>query len=155
MIDNYAAQYDKTDVSIPCIMIVGTDESDPEDIRVYGDFWLLNYDLEGDTLECKSGGSYPGCIHFKKTGSGYEAAGMDEVEDGSGYTESAKKIFGKYYDKFAKDGEDEKQREQIRAQIIANYVAANNLSITAYQDYGWDPVTLPEENIDSFYSELD
>ena len=53
-----------------------------------------------------------------------------------------------------KDGEDEKVREKTRAQIIANYVAANNLDITAYQDYGWDPVTLPKQNIDTFYSDL-
>ena len=95
------------------------------------------------------------CIHFKSTDAGYEVTSMDIVEDGSGYTDSAKKIFGKYYDAFAKDGQDEKKREEIRAQIIANYVAANNLNITAYQDYGWDPVPLPEENIDSFYSQLD
>ena len=80
---------------------------------------------------------------------------MDVVEDGSGFTESAKKIFGKYYDSFMKDGEDEKLREETRAQIIANYAAANNLKITAYKDYGWDPVTLPDENTDSFYSKLD
>ena len=29
--------------------------------------------------------------------------------------------------------------------IIANYVAANNPLITQYQDYGWEPVPLPEE----------
>ena len=79
---------------------------------------------------------------------------MDVVNDGTDFDESAKKIFGDNYDAFTKDGSDEKLREKTRAQIIANYVAANNLNITAYQDYGWDPVTLPEENIDSFYSDL-
>ena len=69
--------------------------------------------------------------------------------------ESAKKIFGDHYNEFEKLSADDKASEQTRAQIIANYVAANNLKITAYQDYGWDPVTLPEENIDSFYSVLD
>ena len=80
---------------------------------------------------------------------------MDVCEDGESFDESAKKIFGDNYDAFMKDGEDEKLREETRAQIIANYVAANNLDIKAYQDFGWDPVTLPEENIDSFYSTLD
>ncbi len=51
--------------------------------------------------------------------------------------------------------EAENATEKTRAQIVANYVAANNLSVTAIQDYGWDPQTLPEENIDSFYSTLD
>ncbi len=155
MIDEYADDYPEADVSIPCPVIVDMDESDKSDIRVYGNFWIFNYDLNGQTLENTSGGSYPGCIHVKSTDAGYEVTSMDVTEDGSGFTESAKKIFGDRYDAFMKDGEDEKLREETRAQIIANYVAANNLDITAYQDYGWDPVTLPEENIDSFYSKLD
>lgn len=155
MTDELAKGYPESQVSIPCPVIVEEDESDKSDIRVYGNFWIFNYDLNGETLENTSGGSYPGCIHIKSTDEGYEVTSMEVVEDGSAFTESAKKIFGKYYDVFMKDGEDEKKREEIRAQIIANYVAANNLNITAYKDFGWDPVTLPEENIDSFYSVLD
>ena len=58
-------------------------------------------------------------------------------------------------DEFQKIARDEEGREKVRAQIIANYVSANSLTVTAYQDSGWDPVPLPEENIDSFYSNLD
>lgn len=154
LIDEYAGNYPEAEVSIPCPVIVSMDESDKSDIRVYGNFWIFNYDLNGQTLESSSGGSYPGCIHVKSTDDGYEVTSMDVVEDAAGFTESAKKIFGDKYDIFMKNGEDEKLREETRAQIIANYVAANNLDITAYKDYGWDPVKLPEENIDSFYSEL-
>lgn len=155
MIDEFAGNYPDAQVSIPCPVIVKEDESDKSDIRVYGNFWIFNYDLSGETLECTSGGSYPGCIHVKSTDEGYEVTSMDIVEDGFGFKESAKKIFGENYDLFMKEGEDEKVREEIRTQIVANYVAANNLSITAIKDYGWDPVALPEENIDSFYSKLD
>ena len=77
------------------------------------------------------------------------------VGDGSQYMPTAKKIFGEKYDEFHKIARDEEEREKIRAQIVANYVAANGLTVTASQDYGWDPVPLPEENIDSFYSDLD
>lgn len=155
MTDELSKGYSDYQVSIPCPVVIAEDESDKSDIRVYGNFWIFNYDLNGDILECTSGGSYPGCIHIKDTEEGYTVTSMDVVEDGSGFTDSAKKIFGKYYDSFMKDGEDEKLREETRAQIIANYVAANDLKITAYKDFGWDPVTLPEENIDSFYSKLD
>ena len=155
MIDEFGPHYDPADVGIPCPVIIAEDDSNKDDILLYGNFWYFNYKLNGDTLENTSGGSYPGVMHVKSTDAGYEVTGMDLTEDGSGFTESAKKIFGKYYDTFMKDGEDDKLLEKTRAQIIANYVAANNLSITAYQDYGWDPVTLPEENIDSFYSKLD
>lgn len=153
--DEFAANYDSADVAIPIVNIIYEDESNKEDIKVYGDFWYMNYDLKGDTLECVSGGSYPGCIHLKNTDEGYEVTGMDIVEDGSNYLDSAKEIFGEHFDDFEKTSSDDKTREQIRAQIIANYVFANGLDIKAYQDYGWDPVTLPEQNIDSFYSILD
>ncbi len=155
MTDELGKGYPKSDVCIPCPIIVKVDESDKDDIRVYGDFWVFNYDLSGDTLENTSGGSYPGCIHVKLTDEGYEVVSMDVTEDGSGYSESAKKIFGEYYDDFSKLNSDEKEREKIRAQIIANYVYDNNLDIKAYKDFGWDPVSLPEQNIDSFYSKLD
>ena len=155
MTDELAKGYSDYQVSIPCPVIIAEDESDKSDIRVYGNFWVFNYDLNGEILECTSGGSYPGCIHIEDTGEGYKVTSMDVAEDGSGFTESAKKIFGKYYDTFMKEGEDENLRQETRAQIIANYVAANNLNITAYKEYGWDPVKLPEENIDSFYSKLD
>ncbi len=157
MVDELAKNYPEADVSIPCPVIVAEDESNKEDILIYGDFWIFNYDLNGDILENTSGGAYPGVMHLKTldTAEGYEVTALDVVADGSDYTESAKKIFGKYYDEFSKINADDKLREETRAQIIANYVAANELPITAYQDYGWDPVTLPEENIDSFYSQLD
>ncbi len=153
--DEFGPNYPDAQVTIPCPVIVAEDESNKDDIKVYGDFWVFKYDLNGDVLETSGGGSYPGCIHIKSTDAGYEVTGMDIVEDGSGFDPSAKKIFGKYYNDFIKINSDDKGREEIRAQIIANYVAANNLKITAYKDYGWDPVKLPAENIDSFYSQLD
>ena len=154
LIDEYADYYPAADVSIPCPVIVYEDDSDRSDIKIYGNFWIFNYDLNGEILECKSGGSYPGCIHVKSTEAGYEIISADVVADGSEFTESAKEIFGEHYDAFMKKGEDEKYREELRAQIIANYVFDKGLNISSYQDYGWDPVSLPKENIDTFYSIL-
>lgn len=155
LVDELSTQYEPADVSIPCPEIVAIDDSNKDDILVYGNFWIFNYDQNGDTLDNVSGGSYPGVVHMKNTDSGYEVTGMEVVEDGSDFDESAKKIFGKYYDDFSKIQSNDQLLEETRAQIIANYAAANDLSITAYQDYGWDPVSLPKENIDSFYSDLD
>lgn len=155
--DELGKGYPESDVTIPCPIIIAEDESDKDDIKIWGDFQVFNYNLNQDTLECASGGSYPGCIHLRSVDDsrGYVVTKMDLVEDGSNYDPTAKKIFGKYYDDFVKSGSDEKLRETTRAQIIANYVYANNLNIKAYKDYGWDPVPLPEQNIDNFYSQLD
>ena len=154
LIDTYEGNYPDAQVGIPCPIIVAMDDSNRDDILVYGDFWYFNYNLNGDLLENVAGGSYPGVMHFRSTDEGYEVTGMEVVADGSDFDSSAKEIFGKYYNDFIKAESDADAREKTRAQIIANYVAANNLSVTAYQDYGWDPVKLPEENIDSFYSQL-
>ena len=85
----------------------------------------------------------------------YDVIDFDVVGDGSEFEVTAKRIFGNKYDDFMKIYSDQDNREEVRAQIIANYVAANNLDIKYYQDYGWDKVELPAENIDSFYSVLD
>ena len=85
---------------------------------------------------------------------GYEITSFDQVADGSDYDSTAKEIFGDKYDAFIKASSDNKAKEEVRAQIISNYAAANNLSITGFQDYGWEKIALPTENIDSFYSTL-
>lgn len=153
--DELGAYFDDYDVCIPSPQILEIDDADKSDIKVYGDFWVYNYDLDGDTLLCTSGGSFPGLIHLKyDPEKGFIVTGMDVVADGSDFDASAKEIFGDKYDAFINLMSDREAMEKTRAQIIANYVADNDLSITKYQDYGWNPVTLPEENIDNFYSDL-
>lgn len=155
IIDNFGKQYLPGDVCIPCPIIVAEDDSNKDDMLLYGNFEVYNYTLSGDTLMTVSGGSHPGCIHYKMGDNGYEITGFDQVADGSDYDSTAKEIFGDKYDAFIKASSDNKAREEVRAQIISNYAAANNLSITGYQDYGWEKIALPTENIDSFYSTLD
>ena len=154
-VEDFNKDYDEADVSIPCVRILEMDESDNSDIKVYGEFDIYNYDLDGDTLSCVSGGNYPGLIHVAMDDEGdYEVTGFDVVLDGDQFDASAKEIFGDKYDAFIKMNSDQDDRENVRAQIISNYVFANNLDIKYYQDYGWDKVELPEQNIDSFYSTL-
>ncbi len=155
IIERFSSHYEKADVSIPLPNILDIDESDKSDIKVYGDFLLYNYNLRDKTLDTASGGSYPGCIHMVSSDSGYEVEYMELVGDGAEFEPTAKQIFGDKYDAFIELIRDDDSSNELRAQIIANYVAANNLDITQYQDYGWEPVTLPDENIDSMYSALD
>lgn len=152
----FAKDYDKADVSIPVVQEIELDEDDKSDIKYYGVFEIENYNLDGTTLMTQSGGVYPGVMHISIDEEGaYKVDSIEIVEDGSDFDASAKKIFGDEYDDFMEKYSDDNERNELRAQIIANYVFANNLDITSYQDYGWDPVQLPEENIDSFYSQLD
>nr|MCR5747561.1 hypothetical protein [Lachnospiraceae bacterium] len=81
-------------------------------------------------------------IHLKKDGDTYTVTKMEVVGDGSEFEPTAKKIFGNNYDAFMKANADEEAREKARIEAIADYVKANNLDVTQYQDYGWDPVKI-------------
>ena len=141
--DEIAGNYDKADCSIPVVTVIDVDKSNPEDVKIKGDYWIYNYNIEGDTLKCVSGGAHPGCLHIKPSDNGtYEVIGFDAVKDGSDYETSAKEIFGDKYDEFIKCTSDDKAREARRLESVSLYVNANEVPVTKYQDEGWDPVDL-------------
>ena len=149
-IDRYITEtigegYDTADYSIPFHSYAVVDESDPEDIKVLGDFWLLNYNLSGDTLKTASGGAYPGKMHVRKTGDRYEVTSFEPVGDGSEFTPTAKSIFGDKYEEFAAANSDENAREAARLKAVEEFVKANKLSVKFLQDYGWPAVEIPTE----------
>ncbi len=138
-----AADYPEGAVAIPAGTIIDVDDKDPEDVKVLGDFEIYIYDLEGDTLKTKAGGSYPGMMHLKKNDDEtYTVTSFDEVESGAGFDDSVKEIFGDKADAYFTATSDMEQRNTTRGTLIAEYVAANGLAITKYQDEGWDPVTI-------------
>lgn len=143
IVDTFGKQYTQAEVCIPQQIVVATDESNDQDIKVWGDFWVFNYNIAGDTLKTASGGSHPGLIHLKKGDNGYEVTAFDQVGDGSQFEPTAKKIFGDKYEAFMKVHSNDKVREQNRAQGIAKFVKEHNVKATMYQDYGWPAVKLP------------
>ena len=135
--------YEAGDVMIPNFIIMKADESNPGDIKVWGNFEIENYDLQGDNLFCKNGGSNPGLIHLRKTPAGtYEVTGADMVGDGSNYTPDVNRIFGADQDLLRAFGNQDLIRDKNRTDTIRRYVMRNNLPINTYQDYGWDKVSV-------------
>jgi hypothetical protein len=94
LINEFGKKYLKGEYCVPFQTVIGVDERNSEDILVWGDFWVFNYNLVGDTLETVSGGSHPGLMHIKETDTGFEVTAFDAVEDGSNNVPSAKRIFG-------------------------------------------------------------
>lgn len=137
-------QYSPGTYCIPYAQVVATDESNPEDIRVWGIFQVENYNLEGDTLLCVSGGSHPGLMHVAKTADSYEVKSFDEVADGSLFDSTAKAIFLEHYDTFIKIQSNDTARKAVREKAIATYVLAHQIPAKLYKDYGWDAVTIPQ-----------
>jgi hypothetical protein len=137
LVDEIGKQYTKGEHCVPFHRIVAVDERNADDILIWGDFWVFNYNQAGDTLKCVSGGSHPGLMHVAQTENGFKVTAFEQVEDGSNFLPSAKKIFGDKYDAFQAINSDEKNREILRAEVLGNYVKNHGLSVTLYQDYGW------------------
>ena len=142
LVEEVGAHFDKADASIPIVNIVHVDYTNPDEVLVYGDFWVENYDIEGDTLMCVSGGDFPGVMHVCKDGDGYNVSSFDMVGDGSDFDPSAKQLFGEHYDAFMKVYGDVEARNELRTITVSDYVNLNGLAVTQYQDYGWEPVKL-------------
>lgn len=144
LVNEFGKQYAPGDVCIPYDFMVSSDDGNPDDIMVWGDFWVFNYNLAGDTLKTVSGGNHPGLMHLKKTANGYEVTAFDAVEDGAGNLESAKRIFGDKFDAYQEISGLQEKREDMRMRFTADYVKEHNLSATMLQDYGWPAVALPQ-----------
>ena len=137
--------YASGEVTIPYYDYISIDDSTQEDIQVWGDFWVENFNISGDTLLFVSGGNHSGKLHIKKDTEGqFIVTGFDPVGDGSEYLPTAKAIFGDRFDDFQKAYSDNKAREEIRKSAISEYSRRNKLPVKFYKDYGWPAVTIPE-----------
>ncbi len=136
--------YAEGELCIPSPFVISSDFGNPEDVKVWGDFWVFNYNQSGDTLKTVAGGNHPGLMHLKKTDKGIEVGSFEVVEDGAGNLESAKKIFGDQFEAFQEINSNQEKREDIRLHFISDYVKEHNLPVKMVQDYGWPAVELPK-----------
>ena len=138
------SQYTPGEVCIPSYTVVAINDSDTDYTRVWGDWWVFNYNIVGDTLKCVSGGSHPGLMYLKQNDTHkWIVTSFDQVEDGSRYLPSAKRIFGEYYEAFHKVNSSQEHRDSIRLKQVAYYVQEHKLPVTMLQDSGWPAITLP------------
>ena len=138
------SQYTPGEVCIPSYTVVAINDSDTDYTRVWGDWWVFNYNIVGDTLKCVSGGSHPGLMYLKQNDTHkWVVTSFDQVEDGSRYLPSAKRIFGEYYEAFHKVNSSQEHRDSMRLKQVAYYVQEHKLPVTMLQDSGWPAVPLP------------
>lgn len=144
LVNEIGKDYAQGDVCIPYSFMISSDEGNPDDILIWGDFGVYNYEISGDTLKTVSGGNHPGLMHVKKTDSGYEVTSFDAVADGSDNLASAKAIFGDKFDVYQEFIGAAEKREMERLRFTSEYVKKHNMSATMLQDYGWPAVELPQ-----------
>lgn len=129
------------DLAICTPIILKVDDSDPKDVKVWGDFQLDSYYLMKTSLLNKAGGSYPAVAHLD-TSATPAVTGVDYVEDGSSFDPSFDRLFGKAGLKEAYQKENDKRVEHI-VDALSYYINHNELYITQVQDYGWPPYPIP------------
>ena len=140
---------DQGTVEIPTPYIVNIDDSDKSDIKVYGDFYIYGYDMNGTIFNCKNSGSFPGCYHLQDKDGKVSFISKEIAEDGSNNYSSLLKICGNdaelVKDIFAAVDND---KEETRIKYIKMYADGNNLRVYGIKDYGW-PIILFNDAPDS------
>ena len=146
LVDSIGSKYSQGDMCSPVIAMTCSDGMKADSVFMWGDFWVFNYKVAGDTLKTVSGGNHSGKMQLKKNENGeFQVVSFEQVEDGACNMESAKRIFGEYYDAYHAANSDEAYREKARAGFIADYVKAHNLPVKYYQDFGWPAKPIPAE----------
>lgn len=129
--------YLKGELCIPVLMMIHE-----EDELFMGDFWVLWYNIVGDTLKCVSGGNHTGCMTLNNQNGKYTVTNFEQTVDGAGNEVSAKRIFGNYYDIYQNVHSSEAVREAVRTEQLQEYIKRNNLAVKYYQDYGQPAIKL-------------
>jgi len=136
LVDSISSQYAEADIRVPLPTVVAVDESNGEDIKVWGEFWVMNFNQAGDTLKLVSGGSHAGLMHIRQKEKGYEVTAFEQVGDGSLFEKTAKQIFGDKYDAFVAVYSDHEKRNRHHEELLSEYVRKHHLTATMYQDNG-------------------
>lgn len=123
-------------------MIAAQEDCETEMAWVWGDFWVFNYRIAGDTLKTVSGGNHSGKMQICAGDPYWKVCSFEQTEDGAGNDASARRIFGDHYDIYMNMHSNEAVREAVRKEQLREYIQRNHLNIHFYQDYGWPAVTL-------------
>ena len=142
LVKEIGSQYTQADLCVPVLMIAAQEDCETEFAWVWGDFWVFNYRIAGDTLKTVSGGNHSGKMQICAGDPYWMVCRFEQTEDGAGNDASARRIFGDHYDIYMNMHSNEAVREAVRKEQLREYIQRNHLNIHFYQDYGWPAVTL-------------
>ena len=142
LVKEISPQYTQADLCVPVLMIAAQEDCETEMAWVWGDFWVFNYRIAGDTLKTVSGGNHSGKMQICAGDPYWMVCSFEQTEDGAGNDASARRIFGDHYDIYMNMHSNEAVREAVRKEQLREYIQRNHLNIHFYQDYGWPAVTL-------------
>ena len=149
LLEDAEKNLEQGDVTIPAITFIDMDETDTNDIKVWGIFEQYAYNLEEKNLVMCSGAKTPGLFHLKKLEEGAEVVKWDQREDGANADESLKAMCASKTGVYELFKQNENATEQNRTYFVRMYVEDNGLDIDTYQDPGQDPVKLFKEDTEA------
>ena len=130
LIREIGCQYLQGEICIPTLMMVAE-----EDSVIYGDFWIMWYNLAGDTLKMVSGGNHSGKMTIAESNGTFVVTAFEQTLDGAANEPSAKRIFGTHYDIYHSMHSNESVRDAVWQEQLSEYIRRHNLSARYYQDY--------------------
>ena len=143
----YLAQ-EEGSVTIPAPMLFRREPVDDARLRVYGTLWVMSYVLKDKTLECISAMEVPAVLILEERDGAWTVTEADTAGEGDDYLlDIARFAAGdaELEDAYAAGADlSEEPLLGIRTRYIRDYVRANGLDVTAYQDPYWEPVPLGE-----------
>lgn len=138
-------------VLIPTPIILKTEPEnvteDTTEVTVYGNFWIFCYKQNGKILEETAGGECPGVMKLAKKDGKWSVVSLEAAEGGEDYAEQIRKLANGDEELVKLFGQttgasEESMLPQYQRAAVLEYVAANGLEIEAYQETGWDPVSI-------------
>ena len=137
-------------VMIPTPIILKTEmNADETEATVYGNFWIFTYALKGKILETGPCGENPGVIKLEKKDGAWAVTSAEFAGSGDDYLEDIKKFANGDKELEAQfaltvGASEDSILPQYQRAAVVEYVQANGLDIEAYQDTGWDPVSVTD-----------
>ena len=122
---------------------------DQTQATVWGNFWLFAYKLNGKILEMTACGENPGVMKLEKTGDAWSVVSAEFAGEGDAYQGDIERFAEGDEDLIRDYGlstgatEDSYLPQFQRAAVIA-YVEANGLDVEAFQEPGYDPVSITD-----------
>ena len=145
---NEAYDVPEDGVLIPTPIVLKTEVSeDGNKATVWGNFWIFVYKLNGKILDLVSGGENPGVITLEKKDGEWTVVSAEFAGDGEEYQKSIEKFANgdeKLLESYALTVGDDGFLPQYQRAVLVEYVNDNGLEIEAYQEPGWDPVSLTD-----------
>lgn len=126
-------------VTIPCPVILKREQVDDTHVKIYGNIWVHNYVQVRDVLSCISGGECPMVLYLEETDGVWKVTKTEEAGEGTEYTSDIIRMAGG--DKELKNAfftANDELMPEVRRRFIREYVEANDLEISAYED-SWGP----------------